>query len=407
MRIVSRLFLWAIVAVPFAVLGQRPESRPLSYFEQHLLARSPALEALRQQVEARSWGPAQVQWDAPMVDFMAMPGRWLSGNADLDVTFRQALPPRGLLPAERQEREAMAEAEQWRYAATLIEARADVRIAYVRVLGMQRDLAVLDSLLADLAFFQDVATSRFAAGRSSLARTLQLPLETERILLEREAMQEALQEEWGMLLRTSGLPQEPLHPIADTTFSAPPLAVPDFSALPEVRAMDAEVDALQAAIRMREAMRRIQPTAGLGVNLSALQSGEWSMVLKPSLGVMVPIRRTGIEAGVQEAVLDAASRETTRLAMLLALETQWNTLHAQRQTVEERLLRLESSLLPQLEDALQATRLDFERGEVSLLELLDLFRMQREAQRAQIQAYTRLQELHIRLLALQPEPQQR
>lgn len=405
MRIAPRFLLWVLVFAPLALYGQRPEPRPLSYFEHHLLARSPALEALRLQVEARSWRPAQVQWDAPMVDFMAMPGRWLSGAADLDVTLRQAIPPRGLLAAERDERAAMAEAERWMYAAAVVEARAEVRSAYVRVLGMQRDLVVLDSLLEDLAFFQEIATSRFAAGRSSLARTLQLPLETERILLEKEAMLEALQEEWGALLRSAGLPPEPLRDVADTTFVAPVTEAPTFVAYPEIRALDAEVRALTASIRMREAMRRIQPTAGLGVSFSALQSGAWEMALKPSLGVMLPIRRRGIEAGVQEAVLEAASGETSRIAAILRLETEWNTLQTQRQSVEERLARLESSLLPQLEDAIEATRLDFERGEASLLEMLDLFRMQREAQRARIQTHTRLQELHIRLLALQPDPE--
>jgi len=405
MRLALCILFWAFACTPLATFGQYSEPRSLSYFEHHLLARSPALETLRLQVDARFRGPTQVQWDNPMLDVMAAPGRWLSGTVDLDVTLRQALPARGLLAAQREERIAMAEAERWMYANTVLQARADVRSAYMRVLGIQHDLAVLDSLLADLAFFQEIATSRFAAGRSSLARTLQIPLETERIALEREALLETLEEQWGALLRAAGLPPEPLHSVADTSFTAPRQAIPSFSHHPALRAADAEVRAREATIRMREAMRRIQTTAGLGVSFSAIQSGTWQMALKPSLGLMLPIRRTGIEAGVQEAVLQAASEETSRIATRQVLETEWATLQAQRRSVAERLERLETSLLPQLEEALEATRLDFERGEVSLLETLDLFRMQREAQRARIQTYTRLQELHIRLLALEPDPE--
>lgn len=405
MRILPRILVWVLMVAPLATFGQRTEPLPLSYFEQYLLTRAPALEASRLQAEARSRGPAQVQWDAPMLDFMAMPGHWFSGSADLDVSIRQAIPPRGLLAAERDERGAMAEAEFWRYQTARVEAQAEVRSVYVRVWSLQHDLDVLDSLLADLTFFQEIATSRFAAGRSSLARTLQLPLEMERIELEKEAMREELREAWGMLLQSAGMPEEPLRRVADATFEASARTAPSFESHPRIRALNAEVRGLAASVRMREAMRRIQPTAGLGVSLSALQSGAWDMLLTPSLGLMLPIRRSGIEAGVQEAVLNAAAGETSRLAALLALETEWNTVMAQLASAEARLSRLETGLLPNLEEALNATRLDFERGEVSLLELLDLFRMQREAQRAHIQTRARIQELHIRLLALQPDPE--
>ena len=304
--------------------------------------------------------------------------------------LRQPIPLWGKRGLQRSIAERNALATGAEREATALTLLAQAEAAYVRYWHAGQALKLLDGQLLLLRQLEDIAGVRYALGMAPQQDAIRAQVETSRVQGLRIA-QEASGHESGMLLNLLlGRPAEaallepaavPMLPVASTRLGDA-LTRLDKGTHPALQAAQAQVEAAQDSLRLRQRDRWPDISVGIG----AMQRGHRIDGFDLMLEVELPLQRRALHAREREAqrLEDAAQARaeglhTTLGGQLGVAWTQWRSAQRQRQL-------LETTRIPQAEANFQSALASYQVGDVDFNALLDALTDWQDARLAQLDA---------------------
>lgn len=304
--------------------------------------------------------------------------------------LRQPIPLWGKRGLERSIAERTALAKGAEREAAALELLAQAESAYVRYWHAGQALKLLDGQLLLLRQLEDIAGVRYALGMAPQQDAIRAQVETSRVQGLRIA-REASGHESGMLLnlllgRPAGATllepaAAPLLPVASTRLDDA-LTRLDKGAHPALQAAQAQVEAAQDSLRLRQRERWPDISVGIG----AMQRGHRIDGYELMLEVELPLQRRALRAREREAqrLEDAAQARaeglhTTLGGQLGVAWTQWRSAQRQRQL-------LETTRIPQAEANFNSALASYQVGEVDFNALLDALTQWQDARLAHLDA---------------------
>ncbi|MCS7154521.1 MAG: TolC family protein [Bacteroidota bacterium] len=398
---------WAVTIACAQALRVLTEEDALVLFERH----HPALQAQMAAVRAAEARSDQIAWPRPMLEAAAMPFMLASGMSGLSFMVRQMLPQSARLRAEREARLFEAQAATWRAAAERRTLRMRLRMALAELWMLGEQGRRIDALVEELHLFEQVALAQYASGRENQAAAIRVGLERQLWERRRRELAEQAAEKRAQLWELTGgaLTLGPgdsvqLAPLPDS-FSVSHEALMRHPMRQEAEAMVRTEEAMERAQRL---MRRLEPTVGLGLNLSPEARRRlfgWEPLM-PTVSLEIPLWRRPLAAQERErrAQLERKSHEAQALWRRLVAEAQ--AIRDQDRELRGLLRTLEEALIPRARLAWEAALAAYEGGRIRHVELLELRRMLLELELERIAAIGRRALLRARWLELvEKEPQ--
>jgi len=366
------------IAGPVQAQELRTEAEVVQAVRQHNLA----IDAATARAGAEAERPAQVRWPFPMAEAMAMPQMLAEGEMGVGVMARQQIPWADRLRADREARQAMADAAAYEVGALERDQVLSAREAYAELWGLQEHADRIETFRNRLTLYRESALAQYRVGRGPQQAVLNLQVEADMLEQRTDALGERGSALRARLAVLSGgalrirpadrlvAPRAPEHVDAET------------SALwvdghPMVAASRAMREAEEAEARRRRTMLRPEFTVGATVNLSPMaRAGMYGQeVVTPTVGVMVPLWRGGVRAEIREAEERARQRALEVEHARIVLVSELDDALAQLVRIRSRIARYENDLLPTAQQALEASLVGYQTGAVRFLELLDTQRM--------------------------------
>jgi outer membrane protein TolC len=353
-----------------------------------VLERNPSLEAARLAFHAAREMEAEARaLPDPMLAAGIAPLSIGAGEVPFGFELRasQRLPYPGERRLAADRARAEAEAMGHELEAMRRELAAMASMLFDDYYGVEREIEVSGHHRELLAEMQRTATARYAAGLVSQADPLEAEFEAARLAkreVELEAERRLLVARLNTLLhRPVRLPLPPAPPLL-----APPGAVaPDadrlleraLAARPELAALEAEIQGLEAEVGLARVERR--PELEAMVSYSSMWSDrEHRFMVGAAIGL--PVRGERLAAVERRALLrlEAARARRARLADQVQLEVEEGLLGLDEQ---RRVIELYTSrLLPAAADQVRAALAGFRAGTVEFVAVIEAEENQREAE---------------------------
>jgi len=398
-RVRPGLFFFTVLLVPAGAGRAAEEPLDLARFVEIVLRTNPAaLQAAGLKQAGQAARKAARLFPDPTFDLALGQGRARDASgewgAEYGVALSQRLPfpgvySAGITAADREEEALSASSEATRW-----ELELAARRAFYRALAAEELVEVVRGQEEDARSLRDLVKRRVELGESR---------ESDRLKTEVEWLNQALairageREERTAQSVLRALAVEPLPARLVLRGELPGPAQPLrrdallsrlLSANPQLRALRAEADRSRALAT--RASRGVFPD----LDLSLFRTQE---IDKDSRGIGLSLRvplwnanRGEIARSRAEAEITSAVADRTRIDFTARLEESVRAL----ETASDHVRSLAAEILPAAEKSLRLSRLLYEEGETSLLDLLDAQRTFRETQREAIQA-----RLHLALAA--------
>lgn len=272
---------------------------------------------------------------------------------------------------------------------TLRQQRAEVGQRFFRVLALQQRVEVEAQALR---LFEDTARAvekRRAAGEDTRLDANVALVEAERARNQLATIQEQLIEARSALATFIQLPPPELPQAAgDLTLQALPYTREELTqsaaAQPKLQALSAREQSAQAKLNLERAAR--YPDLTLGINVGREGPGDARERLT-MLTVSVPLPLFKHNAGgIGQASTELTQAQVERRAAQRDLPAQVHVLWAKLQSLQNRVDRLQRSVLPALADNERLSAKSRQAGQIGLLELIVTTRQSLDARRDLIDA---------------------
>jgi len=364
-----------------------PDVLTLSWCLERARVASPTLAGVEAEAEAaQQRARSEGSLDDPRFAYEA--SNIPTGALDFDSTplsghqlgLRQKLPLPGLLSGRREAARRASDASRLRVEDERLRTDGAVERAWAELAFAEAALRITERNIVLLRQLAATAESRYRVGSGSQPDVLRAQVELTALLQERLRLTESLARSRAALAELLDLPlAAELPPSGDLRMAA---AAPDLEALVaaleerSARLAAARERVAAAAARVRVAKREGWPDVDLGVGYRVRQAVAGDPVagddfLSAGFTIRLPVDRgkwraqvAAEEAGVRRA---EAGLRSVRAALLA--ETRRAHAALVRATAEERLL--ETGLVPQARQSLEASRFAYEVGRSGLLDLLD------------------------------------
>lgn len=262
--------------------------------------------------------------------------------------------------------------------------RADASRSYIAALRQQQVLSQMEETLEQLAQLVDITVQLFEAGEISEIEVLQTRIEARNFesefLSEKSEMEELLQE---LYLFLGGIPDQPLYFTSELDTPLPADTMEELVQNALLHRSDLQF--LARSVQVRESELRLARAERIPtINIVAGYHNEEAIVPMPRFraayaGIQIPLQFSGLNRGAireQQAFLDQSvlDLEYHRLMATSEIRSSFNKmmLAAQNKTLFTEGI---------LEDALRvrdAVIYSYQRGEITLLEVLDAQRTYNE-----------------------------
>ncbi len=281
--------------------------------------------------------------------------------------------------------------------AAQLDILAEVTRRYVAAAELQERLRLAERATALAQGMLDAARLRVQAARAPHVEEDRATVALERSRLDvrnlrarLESARRSLAAIWGA--EDATLDGRPFGEISGDIYELPVLQ--DFAPLverlqvnPDFLRFASEERLREAELRLAATQKRADITMGGGVRRSQ-ETGDVGLVASFSMPLFAGRR-------AQSAIAEAAARRdavgAAREAALTRARASLFALHSDLREAEARVAALQSTVLPQMEEALKETQYAFERGRYSYLELVDAQREFLDAQADRIEAATQAQ----------------
>ncbi|MCC6679491.1 MAG: TolC family protein [Phycisphaeraceae bacterium] len=342
------------------------------------IARSPKLRAYgwdvrraeAQMLQAELWPNPEVE--AEFEDFGG--NKDLSGTQSLQATISlaQTFPLGGDIQRRRELAAYEARLVGWDYEAARLELLTEVTQRYVALLAAQRRVNVAEEALILADQVQATTRKRIDAGAAPPieAARASVPVATARVALVRaerqhEAARKQLSLMWAAGEPTFGAVSGSLEQLA--TLPTPEQLVALINQNPDVARWATEISARQAEVRLAKAELVPDITARLGYRRFNESDGH-ALVAGISLPLPVFDRRQG---DILSARLGALSDRQRQRDAELRLETALSDAYARLASAFEEATAIREEALPPATKAFDVTRIAFEKGDVTFIDVLD------------------------------------
>lgn len=299
------------------------------------------------------------------------------------VSIAQPLPIWGTPRLAR--KAGLLDKERWRheYERARLELQSQVKKAFDEVVFQQERLATTLELEGTLLEILGVTRARLAAGDIAEIELIKVEADHERFSLEAESARTDLSRAKTRLARVLGDPNLNVQSCtAVASLTLPDL--PDFvlSRLPanhpQSKAWEALKDAAMAQVAIAESRRWPAPTLGIGYRHYEFSDQDTFDI---SLEFELPLfdRKQGdIRAAQEKAKYAIASAESEKNDVEAMLQQTLAAFASHRR----RAKAFQDRILPRMEESLSITRIRFEAGDTSMLDVLDAYRSLAEAKLA-------------------------
>ncbi len=346
-----------------------------------VLERNPTIAAARaawSEVKARADQTGSLQ--DPMLDVMAAPGSF--GSSDVGAAYRigitQPIPLFGQRGLRRRVGEADSRAAAWDLRTVQLDLIHETRMRYVDYWRILRAVALNRDLLGIMPELRRVSLAKYAAGLVGQQDPLQIEvelamLEHETVILERQrliavatlnVLMHEPAENW--------LPPPPDSlPLPDTSLVHADLAPKARALRPELRAVDARVEAERAGVSL--VAREGRPETTFDVAYDRFWS-EPELRMTFGMTMSLPIHRGRISAARTEARARLEASEARRNVVGDSIELQVATAAARlhEQVHDVRITR--ERMLPLAERAFKASRASYEANRADFSTVLTSLR---------------------------------
>jgi len=296
------------------------------------------------------------------------------------ITLRQKLPFPGLLSNRARAAERSAEAAELRVEDRRFTTDGAVEAAWAELGFAQQAVAITDRNIALLRQLSATAENRYRVGTGLQQDVLRAQVELTALLQERLRREESIERAESRLIELLDLPgltklprSAALGLEAGTPELGPILGSLDERS-PRLRSAKREIEAARARIRVAELEGMPDVDLGIGYRVRERVTGdpvEGDDFISAGLTVRLPVDRWKWRAQVaeQRALLRRAEAEYRVGHAELVAATRNAHAELVRASSEEALL--ETGLVPQARQSLEASRSAYEVGRIEFLSLLD------------------------------------
>ncbi len=307
-----------------------------------------------------------------------IPFRSAGGGRELSLGFRQLVE----FPGKRGLRKAIGQAGQNISEANLESGRLQlitrVKKAYWRAAYSETALAHLGSILETLKEYQEMAAIRFKAGEVPSTDVLRGRLEEVRLQNEIIEARQRLQEDRALLWLIMGAEAAETYPGLEKMSFVPLTRKLEelrtaASQRPSLRALREELALRTTAVAL--AKKSLYPDLRLGLFYPSLSASGWGFELELS----IPLWRKSFQGQILEG---EALREQGAISLAFAARRIMNRVgasYARAQAASDQVILIETSLLKDAADLLSAGITNYQYGRIDSLNLMDIYRMDREA----------------------------
>lgn len=346
---------------------------------QAVLASNPGLQAMQAAVdEARARADAAGRLDDPTLAYLSAPETIGSriGTRHI-VQFSQPIPWPGTLSDRRARGDALQTAQDFKRRDLELHLMHTTRALFAEWQFVHAALDVNQAQQSLLAELVEAARGRYAGGRGTQQEVLQAQLELERLRqthLQWQQQRETLQAQLNALLnRPSDSPLPP--PIRAFDSGRPgPTGSGDH---PAVASIEAELQAREYELEL--AQRKHYPDFRLMANyVGTLDPEEKRLQLGAAINLPIGFGRLRAEKDAARAALERARHELEDRRAKLARDRTIALTAFQR--ADERVVLLETRVLPLSVDNFQAALGDYRSGRGSFLNVIDAHQRRLQAE---------------------------
>lgn len=358
------------------------------------LGRNPAIrEAAARYRAALQLVPQVRQLPDPMVTFtQALRSvETRVGPQRQTVMLSQAFPWFGTLALREQVAVQAAAAQYHRYVVSQRDVIADVKQAFYNLAYADAAMAIAEEERSLLEHYEQLAQARFATGQGQQQGVIRLQAEITRVINRQELLN---QQRVTLAARVNTLRAEPPEqPVPLLGVLELPRVTLDLGRLytigdqhrPDLQAAVALIERSERAIALTQ--KAFWPTVTVGVGYQSIggrvdpagrlapppDNGKNPLTL--SFGATVPLRRSRVRAGVEQANEELVAQHESYDRMRDDMEFAVRDAVVRLQTLRSQIDLFEQVMIPQTEETLRATEAAYENAQVGVLDLLDGERM--------------------------------
>jgi outer membrane protein TolC len=323
--------------------------------------------------------------------------------------FMANFPGPGKLRAAGGVAAAESEAKYFAFESRVLEAAADVKRAYYELHFLDQKIRVDRQTLDLLSSLEQLARSQNEVGKVTLQDILRAQIEEDRVKTEIANLEDSRQSRVARLKAALGLRhEEPDPPATYASFepttldlTAETLLATALARNPRLKAMEAEVQAAQAAIELAYKARR--PDFSLGLMADVKMN---PFLYRPLATVSLPIWRDKIEAQIAEGQAMKRSAEARLSAEQIGLAVEFAEKSFMFREAGRKLVLLRDQLIPKATESLEVARIGYLSGQLDFFNLSDAQRTLLMFELDEVEALTRretaLTELSLLILGVFP-----
>lgn len=396
MHLPNRAATLALLAAAVAGSGSAQEWTEAAVVQRFLDQSPQAREARARVAIAESETRSRTLYANPSVNY----SREGAGRTEF-FQAEQTLPVTGRLKLLRQAGSASVRATRAEGAFSIWQARSNLRQAFYRVLTVQQSESIYAAGLQDIANVIRVLADREREGEGSKFDRLRTERERAELMAELALLRAATALERAQLLAflpdgtkitaLSGQIEAQSPGLNGTELTQRALSIRD-----DYRAEQVRLE--QYRLEQRAAERLRFPEPALNAGLKRADVGQRGTVNGPVIGITVPLplfNKGQTEVARYSAEQERASARLEVLARQIraAVEGATEAFHTRQAALDEYRSRLAESG-PEL---VRIATVAYQEGEIGILQLLDAYRVQRQAQLRMLEIQAAVKEAQIEL----------
>lgn len=283
---------------------------------------------------------------------------------------------------------AESEAKYFAFEASVLRAAFVFNKAYHELHFLDGKIRVNQQTLRLVGEVETLARAQNEVGKVTLQDVLRAQIEQERLTTEIANLEDSRHPMLAQFKAALGLKADDAVPPVPQKYESTPLDLSSESLFatalarnPRLKAMEAEVRRADASIRLAYKARVPDFSAGIEADVKASP-----LMVRPQIGVTLPIWRDKIAAQIAGAQADQQAAEARLSAEEIALAVEFAEKSFLFREASRTLDLLASRLLPKAQQSLEVARSGYVSGKVDFLNLLDAERTLLEFQLSEINA---------------------
>ncbi|MEK7685150.1 MAG: TolC family protein [Verrucomicrobiota bacterium] len=318
------------------------------------------------------------------------------------------LPGPGKLKARGAVASAESEVKYYVFETGVLQTAFAFKKAYYQLHFLTEKIRVNQQTLELLADIEKIALKQNEVGKVTLQDVLRAQIEQDRMRTEIANLEDSRHPLLAQLKAALGLKAGESDPPWPARFETTPLDLtPDrllataFARNPRLKAMEAEVRLAEASIRLATKAKVPDFSAGIEADVRS-----YPVMVRPSLGVTLPIWRDKIAAEIAAAQAGQRAAESRLSAEQIALAVDLAEKSFMFREASRNLALVQEALLPKARQSLEVARASYLAGKTEFFNLIDAWRTLLDFQLTQVEAQTQrelaLAELSLVIAGLPP-----